>query len=67
MLYILGVGILIATLIFALVYFTDINRAFDRYYGIPTLFLMYFLVAAPIIFIWYFELPRRQAELSQQI
>jgi hypothetical protein len=67
MLYILGLGILLATLAFVFVHFTDVDRIFDRYYGIPTLILMYVLVISPIILIWYFELPRIETEFSQQI
>src|ERR1700733_5868084 len=67
MFYILGLGIFLATLAFVFVHFTDADRIFDRYNGIPTLILMYVLVTVPIMLIWYFELPRIEADLSQQI
>lgn len=58
MLYILGLSLLLTTLAFSLVHFTDVDRLFDRYYGIPTLLLMYVLVTVPVILFWYLALPQ---------
>jgi esterase/lipase superfamily enzyme len=55
MLYILGLGLVLAVLMFAVLRFADVNLIFNRYYGIPILILIYATIATPIVLFWHFE------------